>query len=190
MVLLFTTNSFAFCFEEAGAMYGVNPTILWSIAKTESSFNSKAIGHNSNSTYDYGLMQINSIWAKPLGKEIWKSLSDPCQNVKVGAWILSKCIKQYGYNWQAIGCYHSRTPSKRDNYAKKIYKNLKALEQNPVTAVSYKDTKQYNEAPVSIQTNDKNKDIGIAEKSEYLSESPDKTNPYPDSQLVFLSFDK
>ena len=62
------TQAKAFCFEEAGSQYGISPQLLWSIAKTESNFNPRAINRNSNGTYDYGLMQINSSWAKRLGQ--------------------------------------------------------------------------------------------------------------------------
>ena len=78
----------AFCFEEAGSQYGISPQLLWSIAKTESNFNPRAINRNGNGTYDYGLMQINSSWAKRLGKT-WNELGEPCTNVKVGAWVLA-----------------------------------------------------------------------------------------------------
>lgn len=113
----------AFCFEEAGSQYGISPQLLWSIAKTESNFNPRAINRNSNGTYDYGLMQINSSWAKRLGKT-WDELGEPCTNVKVGAWVLAQCIQDYGYTWRAVGCYNSRTPSKGGRYAGKVYRIL------------------------------------------------------------------
>lgn len=113
----------AFCFQDAGEYYGISPQLLWSIAKTESNFNPSAINRNSNGSYDYGVMQINSIWAKKLGST-WNALSDPCTNVKIGAWILAQCIQDYGYTWRAVGCYNSRTPSKGDQYAAKVFRVL------------------------------------------------------------------
>lgn len=113
----------AFCFEEAGDYYGISPQLLWSIAKTESDFNPTAINRNTNGSYDYGVMQINSIWAKKLGST-WNALTDPCTNVKIGAWILAQCIQDYGYTWRAVGCYNSRTPSKGDKYATKVFRVL------------------------------------------------------------------
>lgn len=111
----------AFCFEEAGNYYGISPQLLWSIAKTESNFNPNAVNRNTNGSYDYGVMQINTIWSKKLGKT-WGELSDPCTNVKVGAWILAQCIQDYGHTWRAVGCYNSRTPSKGDKYAAKVFR--------------------------------------------------------------------
>ena len=114
----------AFCYEEAGAMYGIPPILLWSISKGESDFNSQAVGWNKNGTYDYGLMQINSRWEPTLRKMgvTWESLADPCTNIKVGAWILANCIRDYGYTWKGVGCYNSRTPYHRNRYANKIAK--------------------------------------------------------------------
>lgn len=113
-------HAHAFCFEEAGREYGIAPQVLWSIAKGESNFDPAAVNRNTDGSYDFGLMQINSSWASTLGKARWASLGDACSNVKTGAWILRQCIDDYGYGWKAIGCYNSRTPSKRDKYARRI----------------------------------------------------------------------
>ncbi|WP_224958801.1 lytic transglycosylase domain-containing protein [Geomonas subterranea] len=127
LLLAATTNASAFCFEEAGAEYGINPQILRAIAKVESNFNPAAVNHNTNGTYDFGLMQINSSWAPTIGKQRWNSLGDPCNSVKTGAWILSMCMEKYGYTWKAIGCYNSQTPDKRDRYSKKVFDQLQRV---------------------------------------------------------------
>ena len=117
-----TRPAIAFCYEEAGTRYGISPNLLYAISKGESSFNPIAINYNTNGSYDYGLMQINSSWEPTLRKLgiPWGTLADPCTNVMVGAWVLSQCIRDYGYSWPAVGCYNSRTPSKRDRYAARI----------------------------------------------------------------------
>ncbi|WP_215906652.1 lytic transglycosylase domain-containing protein [Geomonas propionica] len=127
LMLLAATDASAFCFEEAGMEYGINPQILRAIAKVESNFNPSAINYNSNGTYDYGLMQINSSWAPTIGKQRWSSLGDACNSVKTGAWILSMCMEKYGYTWKAIGCYNSQTPDKRDRYSKKVFDQLQRV---------------------------------------------------------------
>ena len=127
LLLALGTDAFAFCFEEAGAQYGINPQILRAIAKVESNFNPKAVNKNSNGTFDFGLMQINSSWAATLGKERWNSLGDACSNTKTGAWILSMCMNKYGYTWKAIGCYNSQTPDKRDRYSKMVFDQLQRV---------------------------------------------------------------
>ena len=122
MSIVPTRPADAFCYEEAGSRYGISPSLLYAISKGESSFNPIAINYNTNGSYDYGLMQINSSWEPALRKLgiTWGTLADPCTNVMVGAWVLSQCIQDYGYTWPAVGCYNSRTPSKRDRYAAKI----------------------------------------------------------------------
>lgn len=127
LFLALGTDAKAFCFEEAGAQYGINPQILRAIAKVESNFNPAAINVNKNGSYDFGLMQINSIWAPTIGKERWNALGDACTNAKTGAWILSMCMDKYGYTWKAIGCYNSQTPDKRDKYSKLVFNQLQRV---------------------------------------------------------------
>ncbi|MBU5635363.1 lytic transglycosylase domain-containing protein [Geomonas sp. Red69] len=127
LMLVAATDASAFCFEEAGVEYGINPQILRAIAKVESNFNPAAVNYNTNGTYDFGLMQINSSWAPTIGKQRWNSLGDPCNSVKTGAWILSMCMEKYGYTWKAIGCYNSQTPDKRDRYSKKVFDQLQRV---------------------------------------------------------------
>ena len=119
----------ALCFDEAGALYGINPIILRAIAKVESNYKTRAINWNRNGTYDFGVMQINSSWASSLGMEHWNTLGDSCSNIKTGAMILASCMEKYGYTWEAIGCYNSQTPDKRDKYARMVFNQLQRIEQ-------------------------------------------------------------
>jgi len=115
------------CFQNAGAYYRVSPTLLWGIAKVESGFNPFAFNRNANGTYDIGIMQVNSSHIpklKKLGLKDEKMLWDPCYNIYVGAWVLSHCIKQHGYTWEAVGCYNAKTQWKRVKYSQKVYKAL------------------------------------------------------------------
>ena len=118
-------SAFAFCYEEAGLEYNINPVLLQVISKTESNLNQTAINTNPNGTQDIGLMQINSSWVKSLNLDADLLLSDPCYNLKTGAEILSKCIEQYGYKWEAIGCYNAASKDKRVKYSWKIFNKLK-----------------------------------------------------------------
>jgi len=124
ILILTACKSHAFCFQEAGAMYNVSAELLYAIARVESNFNPLAINKNKNGTFDYGVMQINSSWYKIIGHKTWVALSDPCLNVKVGAWILSDCIKKHGSTWEAVGCYNANNKEKRKKYAWKIYQVL------------------------------------------------------------------
>ncbi len=110
-----------YCFEEAGRRYSISPLLLWSISREESRFNPSAINFNRNGTYDYCHMQINSSWASVVGENVWASLGDTCQCTMVGAWILSQCIREHDYSWEAVGCYHAKEKTRRISYAWKIY---------------------------------------------------------------------
>lgn len=121
------TSAFAIehCFEQAGSVYGINPLLLYSIAKIESNFNPCAMNKNKDGSYDYGIMQINTRWYRHLGQAGWANLIDPCYNIHVGAWILRQCIDRHGYTWDAVGCYNASSKRKRNAYAWKIYNALK-----------------------------------------------------------------
>lgn len=129
-----TTN--AFCFNEAAERYGVAPELLIAISSEESGMRSDTPPNwNTDGSYDIGLMRINSnwyFWSKTV-RDLWPNLEDPCTNVMVGAWILAGCVKKYGYNWKAVGCYHSQTPNKRDSYAKRIAKRVFGLQAGSAT---------------------------------------------------------
>lgn len=122
---VFIKPAAAFCFEEAGNMYGISPQLLWSIAKVESSFRQSAVNKNDNGSYDIGVMQINSFWKKYFTHTQWEEIKkDPCTNVKVGAWVLAQCVKKYGNTWEAVGCYNAVSEHKRVKYAHKVNKVL------------------------------------------------------------------
>src|SRR5581483_4831283 len=122
--IIIPMSSHGFCFEEAGALYSISPRLLWTIAKVESNFNPNAINKNADGSYDFGVMQINSTWASIVGRDRWVTLSDPCQNVKIGAWVLSQCMKRFGYSWEGIGCYNASSGEKKVAYAWKIFLSL------------------------------------------------------------------
>jgi soluble lytic murein transglycosylase-like protein len=56
--------------------------------------------------------------------DLWLTLDNPCQNTKVGAWILAQCIERHGYTWDAIGCYNATSKHKRIRYAWRVYSAL------------------------------------------------------------------
>lgn len=110
------------CMESAGARYRINPVLLWSIAKVESGFSPIAENSNANGSTDIGVMQINSAWLPSLTRYgiDRQKLKNPCVNIHVGAWILARNIRRYGYNWEAVGAYNAVTAAKRVNYARRV----------------------------------------------------------------------
>lgn len=114
------------CWDEAAARYGVNPYMLYAIAKTESGLNPSAINRNKNGTYDLGLMQINSRWFPTLRRYgiDERQLYDPCTSIQVGAWILAQNMQRMGNTWDAVGAYNASKPALRLKYALKVYRNI------------------------------------------------------------------
>ena len=130
---LWGSRAGAFCFQEAGEAYGVSPFLLEAIMVVESQGNAGAINYNSDGSYDFGLMQINSYWAKLWGPEVWSMLGDPCINVYAGAYVLADCIKRFGQIWDAVGCYNARSTKKKIGYVlkvKDVYERLVAGRMN------------------------------------------------------------
>lgn len=83
------------CWEQAGARYGVDPLLLYSIAQKESRFRNDAVNRNRNGTEDVCMMQINSTHFAQLAQ--WgitrdRLLADPCVCINVGAWVSLRCM--------------------------------------------------------------------------------------------------
>ncbi len=116
----------AFCFDEAGKAFGINPFLLRGIARIESNLNPAAINRNANGSVDIGLMQVNSSWVSNMGLDPGRLRSDPCYNVMAGSKILKLCIDRHGYTWEAVGCYNAVSRNKMINYSWKVFSMLKA----------------------------------------------------------------
>lgn len=121
------------CWDKAATIYKVDPWLLMAIAKTESSFDSKATNVNKNKSVDMGMMQINSMWLPTLKKFGINSnhLFNPCTSIFVGAWIVAQNIQHFGYNQDGIGAYNSPgNITIRRNYAQKVYASYRQLVQD------------------------------------------------------------
>ena len=115
----------AYCFKEAGDAYQIDPLLLKAIAIHESKLKASTVVTNSNDTLDIGLMGINTVHLKDpylqrAGFRTAQDLIEPCTNVKLGAWLLSRKIQRWGQSWQAVGAYHSETPQHNSNYQRLI----------------------------------------------------------------------
>lgn len=132
LVVTVHAGELAACFEAAGERYDIAPALLQAIARAESSLDPWAMHVNAGGTVDVGLMQINSWWFPVLKQhgiqpqDLW----DPCLNIGVGAWILAGNIRQYGYDWRAVGAYNAGTRTdltterRREDYAIRVYRHL------------------------------------------------------------------
>lgn len=122
------------CINQAAITYYVPAQVIVSVLNVEGGKVGMA-KRNTNGTFDYGPMQINSIWLSkiaPYGYTREQIQYDPCVNVMVGTWILSNKItetlaKSDGGYWQGVAGYHSRTPSLNARYKNKILTNYQLL---------------------------------------------------------------
>jgi soluble lytic murein transglycosylase-like protein len=145
-----TFRANAFCFEEAGREYNVNPMLLAAIAQVESSMQHRVLNETHfarTKTIDIGLMQINSGALKQLNKEgITKEMliSDPCLNVRVGARILAEKFKKEGPGWEGVGAYNAACVQlkgeacrkARDTYTTKVWLAMNSKLQGKETKSS------------------------------------------------------
>ena len=132
-LISFASTKFDAYFVEAGKTYNIPPLLLKKIATIESGLNPKALGKNKNGTYDYGLMQINTIHLKKLYKQYGMTsaqLMDPKINIFIGASLLSNIISRHGFSFEAIGRYHSNTPEHKKKWSKKLITELKKTLEN------------------------------------------------------------
>lgn len=130
----------AYCFQDAGRRYHIDPLLLKSIAWQESRLNQRAINHNRTrngkiTSTDYGLMQINSTHIPELiAKGVIHSrndlLNNACLNVEVGAWILARTFQTCGVNWKCLGAYNAgfrENNPHRLQYARRIFATYKKM---------------------------------------------------------------
>jgi len=125
----------AYCFKEAGERYGIEPSLLIAIAKTESSMNPNA----RSPVGAIGLMQIYKSWFPILRQRFGLTEQDiwePCTNVMVGAWILSNEFSKHGKNWNSIGAYNAactkligyKCLKARQDYSMRVWRNWNSMQ--------------------------------------------------------------
>lgn len=107
------------CINRAAIFYKVPATIIISVLRQEGGKNGDAI-KNKNGTYDYGVMQINSIWLPKISVYGYTKEDvqyNACKNISVGTWILSQSIAEGKNVWSGVGNYHSHTPKRNYKYS-------------------------------------------------------------------------
>ena len=111
------------CIHQAAVAYQVPAKLIISVLKTENGRVGMA-NKNKNGTYDYGPMQINSVWLVTINKYGYTAHDiqyNACDNVNVGTWILAQKIDGEDQVWRGVGDYHSGTLSINDRYVSKVY---------------------------------------------------------------------
>lgn len=123
------------CINQAAIMYHVPAKLIISVLRTEGGKKGSATS-NSNGTYDYGPMQINSVWLKQLrsyGYSVKVLRYNSCLNIKAGTWILAKAIASEQQLWQGVGNYHSHTQNLNLQYQQKISREYRKISQYLLT---------------------------------------------------------
>ncbi len=132
-----TSGNVAACWDAAAKVYGVDPWLLYGIAKVESSLDPYAMNLSHlqrTGSYDIGLMQINSRNLPSLAvvgiapEHLW----DSCTSIYVGARILREKIDRHGEIWEAVGAYNASCTrlkgaacsKARMDYAWKVYRAI------------------------------------------------------------------
>jgi Transglycosylase SLT domain len=119
------------CINKAAITYRVPAALIISVLGVENGRVGMA-SPNKNGSFDYGPMQINSLWVekiKPYGYTREELQYDPCVNVMVGAWILGQNIADSPDFWRGVGGYHSYTPPLNEKYRYQVEKWYKLLNQ-------------------------------------------------------------
>jgi soluble lytic murein transglycosylase-like protein len=101
--------------------WGVDLELVFAIMDEESDYHPNAIGHNSNGTKDYGIMQINSSnHASLMDKLGITDFLDPKQNILAGIDMLSECYYPNDIH-RTLMCYNNGPGKTRKKRAAGIY---------------------------------------------------------------------
>lgn len=114
------------CVNEAAIRYHVPAKLIIAVLETEQG-KIGGITINKNGTYDIGPMAINSLWLPELKKHGITEHDiqfDPCMNLKVGVWILSKKIANQNNVSVGIGNYNSHNIQLNAIYYNKVKVNF------------------------------------------------------------------
>ena len=120
------------CVNHAARHFRIHPAVIHAIIDVEGG-KIGTMSKNTNGTYDMGIMQINTIhlpdiYAAYPTVSSWEHVAyQPCTNIAIGTWILSKKIKGAPDLWTGVGHYHSKTKKYKKAYLKKIYKAYKRI---------------------------------------------------------------
>lgn len=97
-------------FNEAAALYHIDPDLLRAITWVESRGVPSAVGPRLPDGHRaWGAAQINDVHLPELVSYgvTQRDLLNPCVNLKLSAWVLANCIQAKGATWAAVGCYNT-----------------------------------------------------------------------------------
>jgi soluble lytic murein transglycosylase-like protein len=122
----------------AAALYHLPPRVLPAIQAVEGG-RVGTIHMNQNGTADLGVMQVNTVWVRPLAALTGAPAAvveahliyDPCFNIESAAAILRVYLGEArGDLLTAVGLYHSHAPALRDAYLTQVLRSARTLFSN------------------------------------------------------------
>jgi hypothetical protein len=126
---------FLTCMVAAASFYHLPPRVLPAIQAVEAG-RPGLVHINTTGSADLGVMQINTIWLKPLAhvtgltpEQVARRLvDDPCFNIAAAAAIMRVYLTEARGNvLAAVGLYHSHTPELGEAYRRKVLAAAMAL---------------------------------------------------------------
>lgn len=123
------------CFALAAVINDLPPRALATIHAVEGG-RVGTVSRNANGSEDLGVMQINTLWLRPLATatgmqpaDVRRALVDnACFNIAMSGVILKVYLAEArGDLMRAIGFYHSHTPVHHDRYRERIERAAQRL---------------------------------------------------------------
>lgn len=123
------------CMGLVASLYGLPPRVLPSIQAVEGGAPG-VVSHNRNGSDDLGVMQVNTLWLRPLSRYTGlpapvireRLIGKPCFNIAAAGAILRVYLDAaHGDLMQAIGDYHSHTKPLHDSYEAKVLSAARRL---------------------------------------------------------------
>ena len=126
------------CMLLAASFYGLPPRVLPSIQAVEGGAPG-VVHHDTDGTADLGVMQVNTLWVRPLALLTGltpaavqaRLLGDACFNIAAAAAILRAYLNRTHDLMLAIGDYHSHTPALNQAYQLEVLAQARRLFVGP-----------------------------------------------------------
>ena len=131
---------FLACMAAVAAFYHLPPRVLPSIQAVEGG-RAGTIHRNADGSDDLGVMQVNTLWIAPLARYAKLSeeetrarlIAEPCFNIAAAGAILRTYVNEaHGDLMQAVGDYHSHTPSLNLSYRVLVIRSAPRKAPSPI----------------------------------------------------------
>ena len=120
---------FLACMVATAHFYALPPRVLPAIQAVEGG-RPGIVAHNANGSADLGLMQVNTLWVRPVAEVARldpvatreRLTNDPCFSIAAAGAILRAYLRETGGDlMRAIGDYHSHTQPLNAAYQLRVW---------------------------------------------------------------------